>query len=325
MLEQTAPPPPSVARATLQPSQALMPLGEPPPPVEFTTPSQLRTSPWKHAFIMLAFCVVCGAAVWVWWDHANASAAVLKQEAVKPPPLTEVRPAQVATKSQPVTPKFPPPDMAAVAADAKTLVTELFAADTPERRAACVHDAEKQAAEIESMIGPNAAEKIELRLLARIPGLPITLPGGQPVPLFKLVTSKCPNGALVRLETGADGKRRIHWPMFFETHEDKLNVFLKQSAAEDTAWFHVAMRPSHGLDISAELRSKYLTFDVQTAATSDPHFVACVDRDTPLGRSLDRESEWGKVYVARLLVRRLDIKADSPCMIVVDCEGATER
>ena len=77
------------------------------------------TSLWTlpNTLAMLAFCVVCGAAVWVWWDHANASAAVLKQEALKPPPLTEVRPAQVATKSQPATPKFPPPDMAAIAAD----------------------------------------------------------------------------------------------------------------------------------------------------------------------------------------------------------------
>jgi hypothetical protein len=315
----------SIARATLQPSQALMPVGEPPPPMEFTTPQQLRPSPWKPAFIMLAFCIVCGAAVWVWWDHANAPAAVVKQESVKPQPLTEVRPAQVATKQQPATPAIPPPDIAVISADVKTLVTELFAADTPERRAACIHDAEKHQAEVEAMLGPNAPEKIELRLLARIPGLPLTLPGGQPVPLFKLVSSKCPNGALVRLETGADGKRRIHWPMLFETHEGKLDAFLKQSATADAAWFHVAMRPSHGLDIPAELRSKYLTFDAQTAATSDPHFVTCVERDTPLGRFLDRESEWGKVYVARLLVRRLDIKADAPCMIVVDCEGAPER
>lgn len=214
--------------------------------------------------------------------------------------------------------------MDAFAADVKSLVTELFAADTPERRAACIHDADKHAGEIEATLGPAAREKIELRLLARIPGIPLALPGGEPVPLFKLATSRCANGALVRLVTGLDGKRRIHWPMLIETHHGMLGTFLQQGR-DEAAWFHVAMRPSHGLDIPAETRTKYLTFDAQTSATSDPHFVACVERDTPLGRFLDRESEWGKVYVARLLVRHLDIKTDAACMLVVDCEGSPER
>ncbi|MBE2285984.1 MAG: hypothetical protein IAE77_21185 [Prosthecobacter sp.] len=320
-------PPPSVARATLQPSQALMPVGEPPPPGDFTIPQPSGGSGWRHAFIMLAFCVVCGAAVWVWWDHANAPGAVLARQttaAVPQPSVVEIRAAPPLPKAADAAPKFPPPDMDAIAADAKALVTELFAADTPERRAACIHDAAKHAAEIEATLGPAAQAKIELRMLARIPGIPLTLPGGEPAPLFKLATSRCPNGALVRLVMGVDGKRRIHWPLLIETHHGMLGAFLKQGG-DVAAWFHVAMRPSHGLDIPADMRAKYLTFDAQTSATSDPHFVACVERDTPLGRFLDRESEWGKVYVSRLLVRHLDIKSEASCMLVVDCEGAPER
>ena len=150
------------------------------------------------------------------------------------------------------------------------------------------------------------------------------LPGGQPVPIFKVVTSRCANGALIRLETGADGKRRIYWPMFHEMHQGSLETFLKQPG-DGTAWFHVGLRPSHGLDIPSDLRLKYLTFDVQTSATNEPRFVACVERDTPLGRFLDRESDWGRAYLSRLLVRRLDIKADAYCMLIVDSEGASER
>lgn len=312
----------AIARMTLQHSQALMPTGAPAPPADFTTPQHLRISPWKPAFILLAFLVVCGAAVWLWWDHANAPAFALKTAAA-PQATTEIRKAAITTKPAAPVATFPAPDVAAISAEVKALVTELFAADTPERRAACFHDAEKFSAEIEALFAAHAAEKIELRLLARIPGMPVLLPGGRPTPLFRLVTSKCPNGALIRLETGADGKRRIHWPLLFETHAGKLAALIQDSGAE-AAWMHVGLRPSHGLDIPAELRPKYLTFDLQVSASSDPHFVACVERDTPLGRFLDRETEWGKAYLARLLVRKLDIQGDAPCVIVLDSEGAKE-
>lgn len=316
------PPAASIARMTLQHSQALLPVGEPPPPMEFTQPEHLRPAPWKGAFIMLSMLIIGGVAAWLWWDHAKAP-PVLAQPPV-PAPAVEIRPAHIDTKTESTAAKFELPDMEAYAADAKALITELFAADTPERRAACIHDAERHAAEIEGMLGVPDAEKVEVRLLARIPGLPLAVPGGRPLPLFRLITSKCANGALVRLETGADGKRRIYWPLLFETHQEKLTAFMSQPDAE-AAWFHIGLRPSHGLDIPAELRPKYLTFDVQVSASSTPHYVACVERDTPLGRFLDRETDWGKAYLGRLLVRRLDLQGDAACLIVMDCEGAPER
>lgn len=313
------------ARQTLQPSQALMPTVAPPPTSEeFKTPPHLRRSPWHGAFILLAFIVVCGGALWLWWDNVNAP-AVKPGMVVEPPPVKEV------VRNEPDVPQtqiaravIPAPDMGEVTADAKALITEFFAADTAERRAACIHDAAKYSAEIEAQFGAVGDQKTELRLLSRIPGMPQTLPGGRPVPLFKLVTSGCANGALIRLETGADGKRRINWPLLHETHAAALAAFLQKPAGE-AAWFHVGLRPSHGLDIAAELRPRYLTFDVQVSAGSEPHFVACVERDTPLGRFMNRESEWGKSYLARLLLRRLDIQSDAPCVLVIDCEGAPER
>ncbi|MBL9179317.1 MAG: hypothetical protein JNM65_14740 [Verrucomicrobiaceae bacterium] len=312
----------TIARTTLQPSQALMPVGEPPPaPAQETAvPPHLRASPWKGAFFLLAFLSACGVGAWMWRDHTNVPVPV-----VKPAPRTPSATEAIAPAASPVTLKAEPPDMTAVTADAKALVTEIFAADTPARRAACVHEAAAHEAEIGRLFGGAAAERPKLRLLARIPGFPLMLPGGQPVPLFKLVTSKCSHGALIRLETGEDGKRRIDWPLFHETHEAALQQFLRKDSTEDAAWFHVGLRPSHGLDIPAELRPKYLTFDVQAAAGSDPHFVACVERDSPLGRFMDRETEWGRSYLARLLVRKLDIQADAPCMVVLDCVGAKEK
>jgi DNA-directed RNA polymerase subunit RPC12/RpoP len=325
-----APPPvqaatPFMMRPTLQHSPALMPTGAaPPPPDEFKTPPHLRSSSWRGAFILLAFMVVCGGAVWLWWNHFNAPPAKPSMAEAPAVALIEIRKAQVVPKAEPPRVTEPPPDVAAFSADMKALVTELFAADTPERRAACIHEAGKYSAEIEAQFGATGAQKTELRLYAPIPGMPLTLPGGQAVPLFKLVTSACAQGALIRLETGADGKRRIGWPLLYETHAAVLNAYMQQPAAE-AAWFHMALRPSHGLDIAAELRPKYLTFDLQVSAGNTPHFVACVERDTPLGRFMDRETEWRKVYLARLLVRKLDIRAEVPCMLVIDCEGASER
>lgn len=314
--------PGTIARQVLHHSQALQPVGAPPPHAEeFAPPSHLRSTPWRNALILVAFTAVCGLALWLWWDSVNAPVGQPKAAAdVKP-----VAPAvPIPVQPQVARAQFPPPDTTAIAADTKVLITELFAADTAARRAACIHDAEKYSAEIEALFGGAVAQKTELRLLARISGMPLLLPSGQPAPVFRLVTSTCANGALIRLETGADGKRRIFWPLFYETHEAKLEVFSKQTA-DETGWFHVGMRPSHGLDIPAELRPKYLTFDVQVSAGGEPHFVACVERETPLGRFLDRETDWGRAYLTRLLVRKLDIQADAPCLLVIDCEGAPER
>ena len=313
----------SIARPALQYSQALLPTGAPPPPAEESmTSPHLRTSPWRGAFILLAFGMVFGGAVWLWWDNTNTPAA--KPVVASSTVSTEIRKAQIAPKEEISRVMLPPPDVAAISAEVKILVAELFAADSPERRAACIHEAGKFGDQIEEQFGRTGAQKTELRQLSFIPGMPLMLPGGQAIPLFKMVTSACTKGALIRLEAGADGKRRISWPLLYETHSAALVSFMQQPAAE-AAWLHVGLRPSHGLDIAAAQRPKYITFDIQVSAASDPHFVACVGRDTPLGRFMDRETEWGKSYIARLLVRKLDIQSDASCLVVIDCEGAPER
>lgn len=313
-----------------------MPLHTPPPPVDFTaTPPQLQPSSGRRGVLVLAVAVVCGIGLWMWWDHAHAPLPTSVESTAGTGTAPEIRRAQLPIPPPPPPVKVELQDTAAFAADAKSLVTAFFAATTPEARADCVHDAVKHSAEIEAVFGPAAPAKIELRQLAQLPIVLLSLPGAQHVPLFKLITSHCPGGALLRLETGPDGRRRIFWPLLVETHEGRLPAFLQQQqrpgpeaeteTGADAAWFHVALRPSHGLDLPAALRPKYLTFDVQTAAASEPHLVACVERDTPLGRFMDRDSEWGRVYLARLLVRKLSIEAGAPCMTVVDCEGAVER
>lgn len=323
--------PPQIVRHSLQHSQALMPVGEPPTPPAFTTSAGHHAHSPRHGravFFFLGLIALCGVSFWLWWDNTHTvppvgTAATAQPQAVTRP-VQEVRKAEVYIPPAPSRPPIVMPDTAAFSADAKLLVTNLFAATTPEARAACFHEAASHSGEIEALFGPAAAEKIELRQFAQIPGVPFTLPAGQPDVLFKLITNRCPGGALLRLESGPDGKRRIFWPLLMETHEARLATFLKQDKA-DPAWFYVAMRPSHGLDLPADQRSKYRTFDTQISAANDSHFVACVERDTPLGRFLERESEWGKVYLARLLMQKLDIQAGSPCMLIVDCEGAKER
>lgn len=275
--------------------------------------------------MVLTFLLVSAGAVWVWWDHGQDESPTVTGANRSISPLPSPQPAaEQVRKAEAAAVNWPPLDADAIAADAKSLVTRLFTASSAEERAECIHEAGKYTAEIEAMFAPSDAPKVELKMLARITSIPQHVPGGRPEIIFKLVTSKCTNGALVRLETGTDGTRRIYWPLLHESHEGTLARLLNSPNSEP-AWVHVGLRPSHGLDIPAELRPKYITFDVQVSAVNDPHFVACVDRDTPLGRFLDRETEWGHSYLARLLVRKLDIQADAPCMIVIACEGAAEN
>lgn len=313
----------------LQASAALIPVNAPPPPRqegEWEARGH-RSRSGRGWRLLLVLGALGGVAAWVW--HAQHPLETLPvtevpAQTLPSPGAVEVRKAELpSAETAPAAKVVVKRDVDAYAADAKALVTAFFAATTAEQRAECVHDGGAFSAEIEAIFGPAAPAKVELRQLAVIPTTTLTLPGGEHEPLFKMVTSACPGGALLRLEESPDGKRRLFWPMLAESHEGKLAAYLKEGG-EQEAWFYVAMRPSHGLELPAEVRGKHVVFDAQTTASNDQHFLACVEKETPLGRLLDRESDWGRVYVARLLVRRLVVEADSPALLIVGCEGAGE-
>lgn len=301
-------------------------------------PHHLQRSPMRWIGALVVLAVVSGAAAWVWWDMSRGNAISIVSSTTAPsgtisPPskpvgesTPEVRRAEIATLTESTAATLPPPDVAAITADAKRLIDELFGADTPERRLACINDGARYADQIEGLLGAGSPERPKLHLLASIKGLSQALPGGRQFPLFNVVTSTCKEGALVRLIEGFDGVRRIDWPLFFETHEQTLRA-TGLDDADRPLWSWARLVLSHGFELPAEERSRFIVFQLHVTATGKSPMVACVERDTPLGRMLERETDWRRSYVARLLLRPAEMSPSStapPIFVIVDCEGAAE-
>lgn len=294
-------------------------------------PHHLQRSPMRWIGALMALLAVVAAGGWIWWDLAQghsisitsaSTAPRTASPAAEPPaPEPEVRKAEIATHAESVAATQPPPDVASITSDTKRLIDELFGADTPERRLACVHEGSKYAEQVEALLSPDSPQRPTLHMLGSIKGLSQVLPGGAPFPLFQVVTSTCGRGAMIRLLDGADGVRRIDWPLFFETHQQTLLKALQESPGTPVwAWARLVL--SHGFELPAEERTRFLAFQMHLTADGKSPIVACVERDTPLGRLLGQETDWRRSYVARLLVRRSPMESSTPILVIVDCEGA---
>ena len=298
-------------------------------------PQHLQRSPMRWIGALFVLAVVTAAAGWVWWDMSRGNSISIASSSTTPSgtppspskepsaPTLEVRKAEIATLAESTAATLPPPDVAAITADTKRLIDELFGADTPERRLACVHEGAQYADQIESLLGAGSPERPILHLLASIKDLSQALPGGRQFPLFNVVTSTCKQGALVRLIEERDGVRRMDWPLFFETHQQTLQAAVAEDA-DRPVWTWARLILSHGFELPADERARFIAFQLHVTADGKSPMVACVERDTPLGRLLDRETDWRRSYVARLLVRRTQMGSSTPVFVIVDCEGAAD-
>ncbi|MBE7497422.1 MAG: hypothetical protein HS117_20955 [Verrucomicrobiaceae bacterium] len=317
--------PPTQMSSAMLPTQTApeSPHGE--PPSEFLPP-HLQPSPLKRLLVAIAMVGTLGGGAWVWWDITRHPATVSASSPRVPEPAPEVRTAALATQTESASALHPPPDVAAFTKDVKKLIDTLFHAATPEERAACVHDAATHRTQIEALLASDHPQRPRLRTLGSVKGLSMELPGGRQVPLFNAGTSTCEQGALIRLVEGPDGLRRIHWPLLWETHQQTLLTALREKPGEPV-WAWARIVPSHGFDIPAAERERFLSFDMHVTGEGKSPLTACVERDSPLGRFLDRETDWRQSYLTRLLVRKFDFGTEATIVAIADCEGtpAAER
>jgi hypothetical protein len=241
-----------------------------------------------------------------------------------PPPSApaEIRRASSAPEVADTT-NLPDPvvDLREAALAVPELVSRLFEADSPEARAACVDAPELHTDSIESFFAAtNGQSRPGFTHLQQFSAVPLTLPEKEPSVLFQVKTDANPRGALLSPVRDPQGEWKISWPLFQETHERVLESYL-QSPDDQPRWFHVGLRPSHGFDIPAELRDTHFTYDLQGSADTATRVLALVKKNSPLGRYLRREVEWGEIYLARVLIRWSQFAPDAEGLEMVDCEG----
>jgi len=209
-------------------------------------------------------------------------------------------------------------DLVAAGESAQKLFLDLIEATTPEARAALIALPEEFGADVEEFF---VSGKPELLSFKPSNATPLTLPGQDPVPLFQVTTKANPHGALLRLVPQKEGGFLLDWPLFAETHERRLGDFLEKKPSEP-AWFHVGLRRSHALELPEAVRSINVAFTLQGAADSSVSCMAVTQKDTPIGRYINRETEWSTIYIARLLLQHRQLSDGTPAVIILDCEGA---
>jgi len=313
--------------AAMQPSLQLPPSSDQGSSPEFVHP-HLQGSPVKLFFLGAAMVAVLVIGGWVWWDAQNqplprnrplptASTATTDPLLAEP----EVRRAAIPTVAETAEAVRPMVDVAELQSEARVLVEKLFRTEDSAERLATVHEGERHAAEITAFFNVPADQRPKLTVLSAVKGTAVSLPQGEVMPLLNLSTSKCTHGALVRLIESADGKRRIDWPLLRETHDGGLRQNLAANA-EAPSWAWALIKPSHGFELSEKDRPLYLTFAMHVTADGRSPLLACAERETPLGRYLDRETDWGQAYLCRVFVRRLPAETNGEAVLIVDCEGA---
>jgi uncharacterized protein (DUF1684 family) len=114
-----------------------------------------------------------------------------------------------------------------------------------------------------------------------------------------------------------------NWPLFAETHDKKLAQFIT-SKSDAPSWMHLSFRRSHAFELPEDQRSLYLAFIVQCSADGFGSTLVVVPKTIPLGRYLDRATEWTTVYLGRFMLQHRKLADGTDAIVILDCEGAAK-
>lgn len=292
-----------------------------PPSATFT---EVTLTPWKQPkkrnrlpLLATSLAMVLGACWWALKDDGvppimsdlPASTPTASTIQAQAEPEAEVRRAKVVSQ---------PMDLVAAQEAAEKLFTALIEANQPEERLALIASQKEHATDLAEFFNAGKPDilsfKPSLATLRHLPGQEIT-------PMFEIVTKQCTQGALMRVVQKPGGGFLIDWPLFAETHAQKLVHFI-QSKSTQPAWHHVCLRRDHGLELPAEERDHQVSLTLQGSLDLSGKCAAVALKSSSIGLYLSRETKWGTLYVARLLLQHRPLRNGTLAINVLDCEGA---
>ena len=334
----------SLANLDSEPMRGLMPVNRSVDPEKsFDLPqdatfTEVTQTPWeqpkKRSTLPLAIAflaIVLGACLWAlkddWMpmimpdltatipDSSTAETAfplptltpALKTPKAEPEP--EVRRAEVVA---------PPVDLVAAGEAAEKLFTALIEAKIPEERLALIAAKEEYITDVAEFFDAGKPDILSFKpsnaTLRHLPSQEIA-------PMFQIVTKQCTHGALMRVVQKPGGGFLLDWPLFAESHAQKLVKFI-ESKSTQPVWHHVCLRRDHGLELPEEEREHQVSFTLQGSLDTSGKCAAVAQKGSSIGRYLSRETEWGTIYVARLLLQHRALKNGDLAITILDCEGA---
>ena len=224
-------------------------------------------------------------------------------------PEAEVRHAELVTQ---------PMDLVAAHQAAEKLFMALMEANKPEERLALIASQEEYATDVAEFFN---AGKLDLLSFKPSNSTLRHLPSQETAPMFQIVTKQCTHGALMRVVQKPGGGFLLDWPLFAESHAQKLVHFI-ESKSTQPVWHHVCLRRDHGLELPEEERGHQVSLTLQGSLDTSGKCAAVALKASSIGRYLSRETEWGTLYVARLLLQHRALKNGTLAITVLDCEGA---
>jgi hypothetical protein len=231
------------------------------------------------------------------------------QEKAQAEPEPEVRRAEVIA---------PPMDLMAAQEAAEKLFTALMEAKKPEERLALIASQEEHATDVAEFFNVG---KLDLLSFKPSNATLHHLPSQEIAPMFEIVTKQCTHGALMRVVQKPGGGFLLDWPLFAESHAQKLVQFI-ESKSTQPVWHHVCLRRNHGLELPEEEREHQVSLTLQSSLDTSGKCAAVALKGSSIGRYLSRETKWGTLYVARLLLQHRALKNGTLVITVLDCEGA---
>ncbi|MCX6856487.1 MAG: hypothetical protein NTV80_16470 [Verrucomicrobia bacterium] len=301
--------------------------------------TEVTQTPWQQpkqqnsAFLAIAFLtLIIGACLWALKDDifpaltadipisssnknaslpssnsVNSTPQTLKEPSLEPEP--EIRRAEVVA---------PPIDLVAAGTASETLFKALLAAKSPEERLALIDAQEEHATDVAEFFAAGSPDLLSIKpsnaTLRHLPSQEIA-------PMFQIITKQCPSGALLRVVQKNSGAFLLDWPLFAESHGQKLTKFI-ESKSTQPIWHHVCLRRDHGLELPEEEREFQVSFTLQGSLDAAGKCAAVAQKGSAIGRYLSRETEWGTIYVARLLLQHRTLKDGNLAVAILDCEGA---
>lgn len=150
-------------------------------------------------------------------------------------------------------------------------------------------------------------------------GLFSELPSGEDVKLLVTVTTDCPGGAMVRLY--AHGTRNLlDWPLFQQTHDLEFDKFASTPGPTPPRWFSTLCTRSRTSALQGPAEEAHIAIRAQGSLSAGGESLVHVPKSSEAGRLLESRMVWGRVYLVKLQLERLELNG-KPILMVLDCAG----
>ncbi|MCB1227869.1 MAG: hypothetical protein KDK99_18775 [Verrucomicrobiales bacterium] len=197
----------------------------------------------------------------------------------------------------------------------------LFAPSTVDRRP-YLHDADTALPRVEKFFARTP--RPDIGPIERLKIAPLLLSTGERIALFRISTTTNEAGGLGRFyDVDPNEPLQLDWDLFEETHDEVLkNYLLDKSQHNESQWFQVGLRRTHGLELNEEQRETFHPFELQGAASGGVRVYAYCRKSLPIGKRLDELMDWSEVYLGTLLVGVEQMQTGEFRLMILDFRGS---